>query len=374
MSLKHDTILINITKDYFLVRIDKKAQDQKRSKLGSLYIPENFQDMVYNLQYGEVLDIGDRAAKKFPEVEIGDILIFHHHVEYKPRTDGDATYSDHHLVEVLPNLDELRTVDIAHEVFGVLKSDTQTIIPYSKLVFCHEEFQPASFQMNAAGIYIVEEWSTSVEGYTEQLDELQLQVQTLRSTAQFKINIEENYKEIEVVNKLISELNKERARISKKMNEEKYMELTLLYINKETSREWGIDMQPGDKIFAHSFALYPLDIDGVHFTLVNTDFIALIKNKDMKKFIPLHDRVLIRPNDSEKVTPGGLYVPDTALEKPTGGIVVAIGPGRKDDPVTLKEKADVLYTKHAGTDINILGEKLLLMREVDVIGFFEEAE
>ena len=82
---------------------------------------------------------------------------------------------------------------------------------------------------------------------------------------------------------------------------------------------------------------------------------------------PLHDRVIIKPAKAEEKTAGGIIIPDTAKEKPQRGTVVAAGPGKKDEPVTVKVGDTVLYGKYAGTEISIEGEDYLIMRESDIL-------
>jgi len=81
---------------------------------------------------------------------------------------------------------------------------------------------------------------------------------------------------------------------------------------------------------------------------------------------PLADRVLVEPAPAETKTAGGLIIPDTAKEKPMKGKVVAIGNGKKDEPITVKVGDTVLYGKYAGTEIQIDGKELLIMRESDI--------
>lgn len=82
---------------------------------------------------------------------------------------------------------------------------------------------------------------------------------------------------------------------------------------------------------------------------------------------PLADRVLIRPTAAEEVTVSGIIIPDSAKEKPLRGTVLAAGPGTKDEEMQLKDGDEVLYGKYAGTEIEIDGEKLLIMRQSDVL-------
>jgi len=82
---------------------------------------------------------------------------------------------------------------------------------------------------------------------------------------------------------------------------------------------------------------------------------------------PLADRVVIEPSAAEEKTAGGLIIPDTAKEKPQKGTVVAVGPGKKDEPITVKEGDVVLYGKYAGTEISVDGNDYLIMRESDLV-------
>jgi chaperonin GroES len=82
---------------------------------------------------------------------------------------------------------------------------------------------------------------------------------------------------------------------------------------------------------------------------------------------PLADRVLIEPAQAEEKTAGGIIIPDTAKEKPQRGTVVAAGPGKKDEPLTVKVGDNVLYSKYAGTEISYEGNTYLIMRESDIV-------
>lgn len=82
---------------------------------------------------------------------------------------------------------------------------------------------------------------------------------------------------------------------------------------------------------------------------------------------PLADRVIIEPALAEEKTAGGIIIPDTAKEKPQRGTVVAVGPGKKDEPVTVKVNDHVLYAKYAGTEFSFEGTDYLIMRESDIV-------
>lgn len=91
------------------------------------------------------------------------------------------------------------------------------------------------------------------------------------------------------------------------------------------------------------------------------------------KIQPLHDRVIVKPKEAEETTKGGLFLPDTAKEKPIEGTIVAVGGGKITDdgkvlPLNVKVGDIVLYGKYSGTEVKIEGEEYLIMRESDIYG------
>ena len=94
------------------------------------------------------------------------------------------------------------------------------------------------------------------------------------------------------------------------------------------------------------------------------------------KLKPLQDRVIVKQSEAEEKTRSGIVLPDSAKEKPTQGKVIAVGPGKLDDkgaPMTigLKTGDTVYYGKYSGTDVEIDGEKFVILRESDVLGVLE---
>jgi len=91
---------------------------------------------------------------------------------------------------------------------------------------------------------------------------------------------------------------------------------------------------------------------------------------------PLGDRLVIEPTEREDVTASGIYVPETAKEKPQEGKVIAAGLGRLDDkgkrvPMDVKEGDRVLYARYAGTEVKIEGKKLLIVKESDILAILQ---
>ena len=94
------------------------------------------------------------------------------------------------------------------------------------------------------------------------------------------------------------------------------------------------------------------------------------------KFRPLHDRVVVKRADTETKTAGGIFIPDTAGEKPQEGEVIAVGPGGRDEagkliPIDLKKGDKVLFGKWSGTEVKIDAKDLLIMKESDIMGVLE---
>ena len=82
---------------------------------------------------------------------------------------------------------------------------------------------------------------------------------------------------------------------------------------------------------------------------------------------PLADRVLIQPKEAETKTASGLYIPDTAKEKPSEGKVLAVGPGKKDEPMEVKVGDEVIYGKYSGTEVTVDYVKYLIVKQSDIL-------
>lgn len=94
------------------------------------------------------------------------------------------------------------------------------------------------------------------------------------------------------------------------------------------------------------------------------------------KLRPLQDRILVQRIEEETKTAGGIYIPDTAKEKPQMGLIISVGNGKKTEdgkviPVDLKAGDRVLFGKYSGTEVKVEGEEFLIMREDDILGVIE---
>ena len=94
------------------------------------------------------------------------------------------------------------------------------------------------------------------------------------------------------------------------------------------------------------------------------------------KLRPLQDRVIVKQQDAEEKTKSGIYLPDAAKEKPTKGKVVSVGPGRLDDngkpmEIPVRTGDTVYYGKYSGTEVEVDGQKFVILREQDILGVLE---
>ncbi len=94
------------------------------------------------------------------------------------------------------------------------------------------------------------------------------------------------------------------------------------------------------------------------------------------KIRPLHDRVLVKRIDDDEKTAGGIIIPDTAKEKPMEGKVMAVGPGARDEagklvPLDVKKGDKILFGKWSGTEVELNGDELLIMKESDIMGVIQ---
>jgi chaperonin GroES len=95
------------------------------------------------------------------------------------------------------------------------------------------------------------------------------------------------------------------------------------------------------------------------------------------KLVPLDDRIIVKQSEAEEKTAGGIILPDTAKEKPQRGKIIAVGPGKMQDngkrsEMSVKKGDEVIYTKYMGNDIQIDGEKYVILHENDVLGVIEK--
>lgn len=254
-------------------------------KSTTLYHSPLYTEMRHNLQYGTIVQIGKKASKEFPIAEVGDILLFNHKVEYKDRAAGDTFYHDYHLIETLPNGNELRIVDYSYEAYGVVKIKERdfTIYPYKKTIFCHQHIMKSAIMMKD-GMFIADGWEKTLDDLTDKLEELQTEIDEISKTTVMSARTSErNFSKKEEIFKHIERINKEREEITKEIHRKKIMELTVLFVSPQTCADLKTTLKAGDKLLANYHILYPLDFGGAYFTLVHSGHVeAIVRNKKIK--------------------------------------------------------------------------------------------
>lgn len=344
--------------------------------------PEQLRDMRHNLQFGELLDMGSDAAVSFPHAKKGDILLFHHSVEYKPRTENDNFYNDYHLIDHDKKGNEIRIVDYEYEVLGVLKMKPKPhIIPHPRWVFCHYQIQKASIQMDSkTGLWLPDQWHQTVEELNDKLEELKARIQEITSSTIMKEReSESNYKELSLIRETVKLINQERKRLTKKIHSPRLVDVTVLFYNKESTAKLGYDLVAGDKVICDFHSLYPLDIMGVCYSLARVGSIegvifnkqassnrklpSMENNELFELFNPLHDRIVVLPFEQEVLSSGGIIIPDTADAKPGRGLIIAVGPGSDSKPMQAKKGDVILYNRHEGSEMEYNEVKFLSMLE-----------
>lgn len=373
-----------------------RSKQVKKVKLGQKRIdlenPAHLRDMRHNLQFGEILACGLLAHKNFPHAKKGDILLFHHSVEHKARLEGDMTFNDWHLIDHDEEGNEIRLVNYEFEVLGVLKivKGKVSIIPHPKYVFCHQQIKKATVQQDAkSGLWLPDHWDKTILEYQAQLDELAAQIKEIQSSSVMKEELSnENYKQIGAIQQAIGMLMKEKRTIARKMHQKKLVEVTVLFFNEKSKETLGYSLSPGDKLIADYYSLYPLDIQGVCYSLARVGTIeaaALKKPLPFKKiktkktvmsnlFQPLRDRIIVKPHEAEVITESGLIIPDVAQQMPGRGEVVACGPGTVENPMEAMVGDIILYSKYAGTEVTYENQKYLFLREDEILTTLSKEE
>lgn len=237
------------------------------------------QEMENNLQYGQIVAIGENVHSELPEAQVGDTLIFHHNVEYKDRAPEDATFNDWHLQGIEENGDELRIVKDT-ELFGVIKfgPDGLFIFPHRHWIFCHYHIQPASFQMKD-GLWLPEQWEMSMKEMQDKAELLEMEAHEIGTSTMLQMKTTEaNYKRKEEIIKRLDEISREREALGDKMRQKRLIECKVLFFNEATTYYTGRKLVAGDTIACDLHALYPLEIGGVQYALANHAAVEYLAN------------------------------------------------------------------------------------------------
>ena len=253
-------------KQFFLVEIDLKKQKKKRESESGIVIPAGYEYMKYYLQEAPILDIGEDAAKWFPEAKIGDTLVFHHTIE-----DDDWRLVHFDTEKEI----EWRVVEgEENSVYGIKKQNEEMhIIPSTPYLWCKAiPLTTDSGWKKVSNLYLPEESLISDNAMRTRIEDIEHQIEFVSGGQN--------------AGQIIAELKKEQAVLTHMLNRKYLHELELVHINIETSKRMN-GLEKGDHVFYEGWIDnkgYPLSVNGEEFILCRKQFVALgLKKKFLKK-------------------------------------------------------------------------------------------
>lgn len=252
--IQDEALKMNSNKQYFLVKIDLEEQRKRLELLPGFTIANNFSDMKYYLQCAPVISIGSKAAKWFPEVELGDVLVFHHTVE---DDEWRVVYEDLDIKLLL-----VRCTD--DDVFGVQKIPSLEIIPSKNHVWCVPFEKPKSneelWEQSGSIVYLPDGSLTNADTIREEIEKLQ-------EVAKFigeGINSRER----------VADIKRKQAILTQSLNNKVPHKHIVKLIHTQTSLD--IDVNQEDIIYMQGwidFKGYPLQVDDQQYLLIRKQFI-----------------------------------------------------------------------------------------------------
>lgn len=251
-----------------LVQIDKEAQKAKKSKVGNILIPEQFTYMEYNLQYGTIVSIGDKAATVFPEAEIGDLAIFHHTIESDKVPVLDKLENGDEIKPVLVT-DKLRDRSLGNKLYGIIKEGGLFIAHYD-WVFLSARTESVKKKF-VSELLILEDskvWETDSK-MQDRMNSLKLDIDNMMSTIQY----EQDYRRKEEIEREVNIKQRECDRITAFISSEKMVKTDLMFVHPKVSQETG--MERGQKVVVtHADGLIPLALNGQLYYMALTEFVV----------------------------------------------------------------------------------------------------
>lgn len=265
---------------YFLVRVSKQKEKESKTKVGSILIPDNLTFMQFNTQCGEIVDIGEGAAKFFPEAKCGDILLMHHFCQANDENEARAN----HLIHDDENynyyvVSAYEYGGKGNETYGVW--DGEKIIPNKDYVFLEVEKPPVNdlpadelinqaLKKTESSLLIFNEWKESREDKEAKQAELKLQVESLSKSGNDKLHIRQ----------AILQKQWEMESLSREMNIKTYLPYTVAFANKSLSEWFDRDIEPGEILGILNMACATkVNFNGVEYIVAHTKFIAYLYDK-----------------------------------------------------------------------------------------------
>lgn len=372
---EQDVFMVNgdVSPHKIIVRINMPAQKIKRetTETGLVKSPL-FIGMLHNLQYGDVIAIGSEAQKMYPQLQEGETAILHHSIE----TDKPRLLWTEYSKKGQP-LYEYRIIHCFHpshrEIFGVIKErkvfttiKEKYIVPFHKNVFLHWDFELLEKTRHFSELVNVD-FSLSD---CKNIDQLKSFVSTKTTEAveyykkkaggyaadqgRFDPKTQFGIDQLNAIDRKKVELKRDAERMSRYVKKDHLLCCKVAY------------PQKGDiNVVSPYKVLYPINIMGKKYLIADSDYIIAKHTKNMSTehriISPKGNRVLVRPIQEEKQSL--LVIPDSIKEKPQKASIIAIGPDVKQ----VSPQETILHRRNAGTEMQVNGETLIMLREEDII-------
>lgn len=260
---------------FILIRIEKKQQQERKEKIGSLYFPVEYTFMQRGLQNGEIVSIGETAQKEFPEAKPGHILIVHHFLEGKKNDKGYEQFLVHadedYKYYVVTALDHNGQKNMTYGIWNGEKIIThKEYILLEKEQVKSEETEGDIYdkltEKSSSGLFLFKQWRQTRADKEARLAELKNQVQSLSKSTM-----------TEAVRKGIEEKELEMNNISKDINSKRYQPYKIAAFNPSLNEWFDTKIQHGEIIYMRNDACNTtVEILGKEYIIAKTDYIGLI--------------------------------------------------------------------------------------------------
>ena len=239
---------------YFMVKVNIKKQAERKEKIGMFYTSPEHQYMIYNTEWGEVVGIGTKANRDFPEVEIGDTLIYHHFVQNESKEKAKEKHLIHEDDEYYYYLVTSSSFNgRRNETYGVIKGNT--IIPHPDFIFLEldrpketyasiENFEGAKMSISKGGLLLFSQWESSEEEITDKMQKIKSETQNLA-----KHNLHRPGVAQAVLRK-----EEEMEMLSRELNRIKILPYTVYKTHYSLSEKFKKNIKQGDIIYVEDKA------------------------------------------------------------------------------------------------------------------------
>ena len=265
---------------YFLIRSERQKEKESKEKIGSIFIAPSQTFMMYNTQNSEIIGIGERANKYFPEAEVGNTLLYHHFVQGVSENEAsvehlihqDETYN-YYVVTAF----EYNGKNV--EAYGIF--DGEKIIPNKDYVFLEvakppvedlpiDEMINQQLQKSESGLFLFQKWEETRENKERRIEFIKKQVQDLSRSGTHK----------EHIRKGIAEKEAEMAKLSAELNKSKYQPFTVAYANEQLSEWFDRPIGEGDVLgMLEAACATTITFMGTEYIVAKTKFIAYLYDK-----------------------------------------------------------------------------------------------